>query len=48
MPNWSYGAGYSVLEERDLPVDLVVAGAPYLGPPLVTKNDPCLRFTRLE
>ncbi|KAK4740870.1 hypothetical protein SAY87_024458 [Trapa incisa] len=34
--------GYSVLEERDLPEDLVVAGAPYLGPPIFTENDPCL------
>ncbi|XP_031392454.1 plant cysteine oxidase 1-like isoform X2 [Punica granatum] len=33
--------GYAVLEERDVPEELVVAGAPYLGPPIVTKEDPC-------
>ncbi|KAF2299713.1 hypothetical protein GH714_002666 [Hevea brasiliensis] len=26
--------GYAMLEERELPDDLVVIGAPYLGPPL--------------
>ncbi|KAJ4965570.1 hypothetical protein NE237_017419 [Protea cynaroides] len=30
--------GYAILEERDLPDDLVVNGAPYLGPPLVTSD----------
>ncbi|KAJ0085451.1 hypothetical protein Patl1_08563 [Pistacia atlantica] len=26
--------GYAILEEKDMPQDLVVAGAPYLGPPV--------------
>ncbi|XP_010267114.1 PREDICTED: plant cysteine oxidase 1-like [Nelumbo nucifera] len=30
--------GYVILEERDLPEDLVVTGAPYLGPQLVTDD----------
>lgn len=32
-------AGYAVLEERDLPEDLEVAGAPYLGHPVITVED---------
>ncbi|XP_042492885.1 plant cysteine oxidase 3-like [Macadamia integrifolia] len=31
--------GYAILEERDLPDDLVVTGAPYLGPRLITSDD---------
>ncbi|XP_043690944.1 plant cysteine oxidase 1-like [Telopea speciosissima] len=31
--------GYAILEERDLPDDLVVTGAPYLGPRLVTSDE---------
>ncbi|KAI3412793.1 Cysteine dioxygenase [Psidium guajava] len=31
--------GYAVLRERDLPEDLEVAGAPYLGPPIATVED---------
>ncbi|KAF7850377.1 hypothetical protein BT93_L5553 [Corymbia citriodora subsp. variegata] len=31
--------GYVVLEERDMPEDLEVVGAPYLGPPVVTVED---------
>ncbi|KAJ4851243.1 hypothetical protein Tsubulata_012481 [Turnera subulata] len=30
--------GYTVLEEKDLPSDLVVRGAPYLGPPVITRG----------
>lgn len=37
----SYGPGYTFLEERDLPSDLVVIGAPYLGPPIITRDDLC-------
>uniref|UniRef100_A0A803NKR6 cysteine dioxygenase n=2 Tax=Cannabis sativa TaxID=3483 RepID=A0A803NKR6_CANSA len=33
--------GYSVLEERELPDDLVVAGAPYLGPPVDARDHIC-------
>lgn len=37
-----YGAaGYAVLEERDMPEDLFVAGAPYLGPPIQACDDRC-------
>ena len=32
-------AGYAMLEERDLPDDLVVEGAPYLGPPIEADHD---------
>ncbi|XP_062165551.1 plant cysteine oxidase 1-like isoform X2 [Alnus glutinosa] len=32
-------SGYAVLKEKRLPDDLVVIGAPYLGPPIVTQND---------
>ncbi|XP_008790916.2 plant cysteine oxidase 4-like [Phoenix dactylifera] len=31
--------GYSLLEKRDLPEDLVVVGAPYLGPELIVDAD---------
>ncbi|XP_052736786.1 plant cysteine oxidase 3 isoform X2 [Vigna angularis] len=30
--------GYAILEERSVPSDLVVRGAPYIGPPIVTVN----------
>ncbi|GMN45366.1 hypothetical protein TIFTF001_014565 [Ficus carica] len=33
--------GYVVLEERDLPEDLVVSGAPYLGPQIFAGRDFC-------
>ncbi|KAF8376816.1 hypothetical protein HHK36_031515 [Tetracentron sinense] len=33
--------GYAILEEKDLPEDLTVAGAPYLGPRIVTGLDLC-------
>jgi hypothetical protein len=28
-----------MLEEKDLPDDLVVIGEPYLGPPIVSQDD---------
>lgn len=31
--------GYAILEERPMPSDLVVRGAPYIGPPIVTVNE---------
>ncbi|XP_057973917.1 plant cysteine oxidase 1-like [Malania oleifera] len=31
--------GYAILEEKDLPEDLIVYGAPYLGPPIVTRDE---------
>ncbi|XP_059461611.1 plant cysteine oxidase 1-like [Corylus avellana] len=31
--------GYAILEEKDLPDDLVVIGAPYLGPRIVTQDN---------
>ncbi|XP_050265236.1 plant cysteine oxidase 1-like [Quercus robur] len=31
--------GYAMLEEKDLPNDLVVIGEPYLGPPIVSQYD---------
>jgi hypothetical protein len=34
-----YPTGYSMLEEKPLPEDLVVHGAPYLGPSIVTMYD---------
>ncbi|CAI8585594.1 unnamed protein product [Vicia faba] len=34
-----YLNGYSMLEEKPLPDDLVVRGAPYLGPSIVTNYD---------
>lgn len=36
-----YSPGYAWLEEREvkLPCDLVVKGAPYLGPPLDVPDD---------
>lgn len=33
--------GYAWLEEKPLPSDLIVKGAPYLGPPIVTEYDTC-------
>ncbi|KAK9270965.1 hypothetical protein L1049_026553 [Liquidambar formosana] len=33
--------GYAMLEEKDLPDDLIVNGAPYLGPPVDTGLDLC-------
>ncbi|KAK6940184.1 Cysteine oxygenase/2-aminoethanethiol dioxygenase [Dillenia turbinata] len=33
--------GYAILEERDLPEDLVVKGAPYLGPPIAIAMEIC-------
>uniref|UniRef100_A0A2N9F4V4 cysteine dioxygenase n=1 Tax=Fagus sylvatica TaxID=28930 RepID=A0A2N9F4V4_FAGSY len=34
-----YLPGYAMLEEKDLPDDLVVIGEPYLGPPIVSQDD---------
>lgn len=34
-----FGPGYAMLEEKDLPNDLVVIGEPYLGPPIVSQYD---------
>jgi len=31
--------GYAILEERPVPSDLVVQGASYLGPPIVTMTE---------
>lgn len=31
--------GYAILEEKQMPRDLVVQGAPYLGPSIVTVDD---------
>ncbi|XP_044476044.1 plant cysteine oxidase 1-like [Mangifera indica] len=37
--------GYAILEEKDLPQDLVVAGAPYLGPPVDVGDEEAIMLT---
>ncbi|KAL5558934.1 hypothetical protein UlMin_035145 [Ulmus minor] len=39
--------GYALLEERDLPNDLVVRGAPYVGPPIGADEDDNLCLTQI-
>ena len=33
--------GYAMLEARPLPDQLIVKGAPYFGPPIITEEDFC-------
>lgn len=40
-----FGSGYAILEEKDLPQDLVVAGAPYLGPPVDVGDEEAIMLT---